>query len=116
MPKKYEWTSQALEMVRDRFPREGTSSLAKDLRISRGLVMKKALQLGLISPTGIREVLLRNKTNLKVSYFRLWSSEMAYDLGYIWADGSVSRSKKQGILTLRCSSNDEEIILGVSLS
>jgi hypothetical protein len=40
-------------------------------------------------------------------YFETWSSEMAYYLGWIWADGSIGKQ-----LQLGCITEDEEIIIG----
>jgi hypothetical protein len=113
MPKKFNWLPSMVEMLIQRFPKEGTLALSREIGLSRGSIMKKALELGLESPTGIRDLLFKNRETLKVDYFKKWSSVMAYDLGYIWADGSVSDPQEQGILTLRCKSEDEEIVLGV---
>lgn len=113
MPKKFNWLPTMVEMLTQRFPKEGTLALSKDIGLSRASIMKKALELGLKSPTGRRDLLFKNRETLKVNYFQKWSTLMAYDLGYIWADGSVSDPFEQGILTLRCKSEDEEIVLGV---
>jgi hypothetical protein len=45
---------------------------------------------------------------MKHDYFKTWTKEMAYYLGWIWADGNISDGKLQ----LGCATEDEELILG----
>ena len=45
------------------------------------------------------------------SYFEAWTPNMAYTLGYIWADGHVSTKDRQKRLAFQCHRKDEEIVL-----
>jgi intein/homing endonuclease len=55
-----------------------------------------------------------NRKTLKEDYFDNWSDNMAYDLGYICADGWVEgRNNGSAKLGLKCASEDESIILGL---
>jgi hypothetical protein len=46
---------------------------------------------------------------MKHDYFENWSTEMAYYLGWIWADGNISDGKLQ----IGCTTEDEEIVVGL---
>ncbi len=63
-------------------------------------------------PTPSKGIRSAVKANLRTDYFDHWSPEMAYDLGYIAADGCV-RGGKNTVLQLACLTDDEEIILGI---
>lgn len=45
---------------------------------------------------------------MKIDYFDTWTIPMAYYLGWIWADGSISDKKLQ----LGCVTEDEELLVG----
>lgn len=42
------------------------------------------------------------------NYFEVWSEEMAYYLGWLWADGNICDGKLQ----VGCCTEDEEILIG----
>ena len=46
---------------------------------------------------------------MKVDFFKIWSPDMAWVLGYIWADGSVVTSNLNK-LNLQCIEEDRELI------
>lgn len=55
------------------------------------------------------------KSGVNHCFFDEWSREMAYSLGYIWADGTIevridSYGNRLGRLRLRCSPKDDYII------
>lgn len=46
---------------------------------------------------------------MKQDYFNNWSPDMAYYLGWLWADGNISEGKLQ----LGCCTEDEEVLIGL---
>lgn len=46
-----------------------------------------------------------------VAFFRVWSPEMAYVLGYWWADGYMRHRKDNGAHLIEIASNDHEHLL-----
>lgn len=55
---------------------------------------------------------LLKTSSVNADYFKTWSHNMAYALGYIWTDGSVE--KKAGRLRLRCSPCDDYVIHAIA--
>jgi hypothetical protein len=53
-----------------------------------------------------------NRRSLRQDYFDTWSDEMAYYLGYLFADGNILDGRNHK-LALECSTEDEEIILEI---
>lgn len=47
---------------------------------------------------------------MNANFFKHWTPEMAYYLGWIWADGSVSKDMNQ--LRLGASTSDEDVLIG----
>lgn len=98
-----------IDEVKRRFPIEGGKPIAEDHNISVGRVYDLAKRLEVKSPqTQHRE---RNVKSLKVNYFKDWTFEMSYAVGYIWADGNLR--KNLSALKLECSKTDDEIIIGI---
>lgn len=101
-----------LETIRERYPKEGANRLAPELGHSRWYIQKLAKEMGLQSETSQAVCKRQNQVSLKVDYFSIWSVEVAYDLGYLVADGCVSLGEHANLL-LECQRGDEEIILGI---
>lgn len=54
----------------------------------------------------------RNEYKINKDYFKTWSSNMAYILGFIYADGSITKSKKinRAYLSISLQTRDIEIL------
>lgn len=81
--------------------------IAQHFGCSSEAVRKHFIKLGIESPQA--EVKRLNRENLRVDYFDTWSREMAYDLGYVCADGCV---QEEGLF-LTCHSKDEMLVRGL---
>lgn len=101
--------------IRERYPIEGSFSLASDLNRSRYSVMKMAERMGIKCSTwhkrGVETKDRRDSPSIRRDYFDEWSLSVAYDIGYIAADGNIE--EKKGSLRLNCSYRDRSIILGI---
>jgi hypothetical protein len=97
------------EKIRLRYEKEGPGKLAAEFGVKPKTVTKHAQRLGLLSATA--SVRRRNKNSLRIDLFQTWSSEMAYLLGYIWADGCIKIETGHHTLQLACQTKDEELLL-----
>jgi len=98
-----------LKQILQRYPVEGARYLAKELNREEVTVQGIAFRMGVKAENWRSRMVrtrARNKTNVDVSYFQ---GEMAYILGYIYADGCIDDRS----LRLRCQTKDEEIILAI---
>jgi hypothetical protein len=113
------WTPERKLLIQQRYPTEGPQQLALEFGKSPGSVTAIAATMGLRSLNRrTREGLTKaNKSQVNYHYFKTWSPEMAYCLGYLWADGSVTASGNHGRvrhhLQLKCITEDEAVILYV---
>lgn len=91
------WTPEREEMLRQRYASEGPQQLAKELKKSVHAVIVRASLLGLGSDVrlGRLSASLRKRANVNMAYFDEWSPNMAWLLGFTWADGSIVRSRGQ---------------------
>lgn len=75
-----------------RYEKEGPENLAKEFGVGKGTIYAKAAAMGLRSNIGnkrcARDRIKECKT-CNVYYFNEWSDDMAYILGFIFADGWV---------------------------
>ena len=95
-------------IITSRYENEGSVPIARDLGVPRGTVCQMARKMGLIyhnrykdNAAKARETALKpnsgNKMRmewnptLNTHYFDKWTPDMAYVLGFIFADGSVSK-------------------------
>lgn len=95
-PKGFKWTDEMVAMLQDRYVSEGGAPIAAQLGVAIGCVQRKAASLGLHTIAGhavagrLRAV--RNES-FNIRYFDEWTPNMAYILGFLFADGSVDRHK-----------------------
>lgn len=83
---------QVRETIRLRFVDEGPFQLAEELDLSHFTVSRVAKEMGLKSVAWKKDWIAKRHggpKNLDVDFFDTWSAEMAYVLGFIFADGSV---------------------------
>lgn len=111
------WKESDKKIVVEFWPTKGSRFVQGLLSVPKKLpaIQQMAYRLGLkcLDYQGIREesslrVALSSKS-CDYNYFRVWSPNMAYIAGYIFADGSISRN----VLSLLCSSRDEELIIAI---
>lgn len=111
MPKKFEWTIQRLQEIKERIPLEGPKPLALEWGLGVAVICKRARELEIKTPRARTQFL--NRITLNELYFLTWTPQMAYDLGNGFADGSIeidhwSRFRyKLAVQTL-----DEQLIIG----
>ena len=100
------------EIIQREYPTKGRR-LAHELQYSEEKIRDDAVRLGVTTPRG--EVMAANRSTLKLEYFLSWSAPMAYDLGFIFADGAtqLNKRKKPHQLLLHQKTSDEEVILGI---
>jgi hypothetical protein len=113
------WVPDELRMYRrkviaDRYSKEGSVPIARDLGLTRGAVLTMAKRMGLVYADRYKhhseKVKAANKS-CNHAYFKTWSPNMAYILGYIYADGCIDKAHTS--LCLLCHSKDEEIIVAI---
>jgi hypothetical protein len=75
--------------------------LAKHLNRSINSIRNKRRRLGINKK-------YKTKYSINLSFFKIWSNDMAYILGYIYADGYVRIQKNKGELSIK--SKDFEIL------
>lgn len=111
--KQSPYTQQQIDEIicRD-YPLLG-AALTKILPFSAEKIRKDAIRLGVQSKWG--EKLAHHEQNLKWDYFDTWSDQMARDLGYLWADGSIGDNRHDipDMLVLHCHRQDEAYIIGL---
>lgn len=110
-----QWTAEKIAILRERYPTEDAISLAKLLGTSAAAVRVAAQTRGIrIRPDLTRARKSRSvrdtRCSLNSDFFKTWTPEMAYTLGYVWADGTVKEGK---YIALECVTDDEEIILAI---
>lgn len=111
------WTPARDALFRERYPEEGPIPLAQFFGKSQVAIRSHASVLELRSlhrDDRVAETRIRRNPSVNVKYFDVWSPNMAWILGYIWADGNISRTgtkNKRGMsLNFRCSLPDRELI------
>jgi len=100
--------------LREVYPISGPDPLAREFGLGRETICRRARELGLLTPLAVRKKEV--KRTLREDYFTSWSPAMAYDLGYIWADGTIAQKsweKTAWGLNLNCQTPDESLILGL---
>lgn len=95
--KNAEWDQAVIA----RYPDEGGHLLAKEFGVHPATVTEWASRLGI----------KKHRMTRCYDYFDSWSPPMAYDLGYLFADGNVNQAMTS--IQLRCCTRDESIILGI---
>lgn len=111
---KKELKAYRMAVVRARYEEEGSVPIAKDLGITRSGVLRMAKAMKLKYKDQRKKSAIKRQisnTTCNYNYFKTWSPNMAYALGYIYADGCINKSKTA--VMLLCHSKDEEIIVQI---
>lgn len=104
----FSWTDQMTLAMLERYETEGGDVLAKEFGASLGTVQHMAGKLGVRTNVGhVRwgKVRAENNESCDIHYFDEWSPNMAYILGFIFADGNIDSKRK----SLRVCLADKDI-------
>lgn len=96
-------------VIRDEYPAAGPVPIAERFGLTKGIVSKRAWQLGVRCRTGAARraaTLVAANRSVAPGYFDRWAPNMAWLLGYTWTDGALSKNK----IHYRCAVRDEHII------
>jgi hypothetical protein len=111
------WTPEREALLRERYPQEGVAPLVEVFGKSAEAIRSHAYILGIKSlyrNDYVAESRIENTQSVNIHYFDQWSPNMAWLLGYIWADGNISttgtQSKRGLSLNFRCVLTDRELI------
>lgn len=110
-PAGFKWTEEMLTAIQTRYEPEGPDALASEFGLSLHAVRLKANRMGLRTNVGhIRAGVAKADKNdsCNVSYFKTWSKDMAYVLGFLFADGCVNRAMTA--VTICLASRDEAVL------
>ena len=115
--KPFVWTEESLRILRERYPKIGLYATAELLGVKPYTVTKKAVKLGVHSE--VRHELMgktnaANNRSVDIHFFETWTPNMAYILGYVWADGCLVVPDDSGhCLRLLCTKTDEQFLLDI---
>ena len=94
---KKRWTASEDDSIRSLWPNFRSPFVAERLGRSEAAVKWRAAFLGVDSG--------RNR-ELDENFFKTWTPDMAYVLGYLWADGTVTEKS----IAIECNDSDQDII------
>ena len=108
------WLESEFQIIRDNYPTLGKKATAALLGRTPGATQLKASQLGvrsLVTKKLMSATKLAVNTSSDVNYFKTWTPNMAWMLGYVWADGAITcDSLGPRRLSFGCQEQDGEII------
>lgn len=110
-PKNFQWNETMLSILKNRYVEEGAEAIAAELNLCVSTVQHKAGELGLHTNAGhVRWGLKRasESKTVDIHYFDEWSPNMAYILGFLFADGCIS--KRLTDIRILIARKDEEIL------
>lgn len=114
------WTSAEVEYLTLYWPTKGTRHCSEVLGKSFGATQRKAILFGLKADHEAKKGVIARRMESKnvscdVNYFdRDWSANMAYIVGYIFADGCILKQFGQyNAVAFLCHSKDETMILAI---
>lgn len=111
-----EWTPEEEAVVRELVPEFGYAHVSSILKRPEKSVRMRSHRLGVKLSDSLWKRLrqeqaerqIRNGKSVNPNYFQTWSPEMAYILGYLWADGTVN-TRYQGV-GMSCVQSDDYLI------
>lgn len=107
----FEWTEEMVTAFKERYVQEGAAKLSKEFGCHFSTLHKKAAELGLHTKAGridAGKIRSENRKTLNVHYFDQWTPNMAYVLGFLFADGSIS--KRQCDVVIGLAVKDENVL------
>ncbi len=103
------WTAEMLEKIRIRYEKEGGDELAKEFGCTLGTLRKRASRMGIHTIAGHARAgkeKAKKNNSCDIHYFDTWSPNMAYVLGFLFADGTMNK-KKTGVGAIQKASDSE---------
>lgn len=85
-PQGFQWTDDKVQAIKDRYVKEGARSLAAQFDVAPDTIRGKAVELGLHTKAGYKisgQVSAELADHVNVNYFKTWSRNMAYILGFM---------------------------------
>ena len=110
LPREIEWTEERISALKERYVEEGGDILAEEFGFRLDNVRRKASELGLHTIAGharAGKIKAENATHCNIHYFDEWSPNMAYILGFLFADGCVS---ERGSVMINLSEKDQSVL------
>lgn len=102
------------EAIKARYGPEGADKLAKEYGVTVSTIRVRAFNLK-VKSTNVKENVQRaaerrsaRNTSVNCHFFDTWSPEMSYILGYIYADGCISKNLRT--LAFGCQSRDRHLL------
>lgn len=102
------------QAIRDRYPEEGPDLIAQEFNKNRQTVMARASSMGVKFKHQHRNKAasrLANYDAVDLSVLRIWTPDLAYFLGFIYADGSVD--SKLTHIAFDLQHQDEQILYDI---
>lgn len=109
-PAEFEWTEDMLTAIKERYTSEAAYKLAEEFGVTLDTVRRKAASLGVHTIAGHAKAgqeWAEKSESSDIHYFDQWSADMAYVLGFMFADGCNSKSRCMRILL---STSDEAVL------
>lgn len=102
--------------IRQDYAQLGPVPIAARFGLTKGVISKRAWQLGVKCTTGIARkdaTVAAMNDNCDHTFFDHWHPNLAWLLGYSWADGAVDDSSGSHKVNYRAAVQDEELILNI---
>lgn len=111
------WTEEEIGRMAREYPLAGGKEMARRLGRSLGSVQGHVMRFGLHSLVHRQlqsESHLSGYAGCDDRYFETWSPNMAWMLGYIWADGSIyDTGERGGALKFGCVTDDDYLLFQI---
>lgn len=110
-PKDFEWTDEMVAAIQERYVAEAAYKLADEFGVALDTVRRKASSLGLHTIAGhatAGQERAEKSESSDIHYFDEWSPNMAYILGFIFADGSLDATAR--VLTINLANPDVAVL------
>lgn len=90
----YEWTEEMDQALRELYPTSDRQTLVSRFALPNHAIRTRARRLGLVNLTRSQNAARTkstNNTSCNYRFFDSWSVDMAYVLGFLFADGSINK-------------------------
>lgn len=105
------WTPARIAELQQRYEKESAENMAREWNVAKQTIHVKARSLGLHTNAGVVAGGQKKAENCKtcdIHYFDKWTSNMAYILGFLFADGSIT--KRLGDVVVGLAISDREVV------
>lgn len=92
------WTKEMLKTLREIYPTATKEELVEKIGAPLYVIRHKAIKLGLRTDRKLKyarqvKTLTERNVSCNIRYFDTWTDEMAYILGFLFADGNITKRK-----------------------